>query len=101
MVEPKFCFPQVHGKGVLCNAKELSQSMLGTAPEGFDFIDVFLLPDKFIVAVVSPEISINPGIHKPIVAAPPICVDHALGVNCNDPLIFCSGHTFERRTSWV
>lgn len=20
---------------------------------------------------------------------------------CNDPLIFCSGHTFERRTSWV
>jgi len=20
---------------------------------------------------------------------------------CNDPLISCSGHTFERRTSWV
>jgi len=26
---------------------------------------------------------------------------HSAIKSCNDPLIFCSGHTFERRTSWV
>lgn len=40
MVESEFCFLEVHGKGMLCHAMELSQAMLGIAPEGLNPIDM-------------------------------------------------------------
>ena len=40
MVEPEFCFLEVHVKGMLCHAVELSQAMLGIAPEGLNPIDM-------------------------------------------------------------
>ena len=40
VVEPKFCFLEVHGKGMLCYAMELSRAMLGIAPEGLNPIDI-------------------------------------------------------------
>jgi len=40
MVESEFCFLEVHCKGMLCHAMELSQAMLGIAPEGLNPIDM-------------------------------------------------------------
>ena len=39
-VEPEFCFPQMHGEGMLCPAMEMSQAMLGIAPEALNPIDM-------------------------------------------------------------
>ena len=39
-VEPEFCFLQMRSKGMLCHAMELSQAMLGVAPEGLNPIDI-------------------------------------------------------------
>jgi hypothetical protein len=36
MVEPEFCFLQMRGKVMFCYAMELSQAMLGIAPEGLN-----------------------------------------------------------------
>jgi hypothetical protein len=38
MVEPELCFLQMHSKGMFCYYMELSQAMLGIAPEGLNSI---------------------------------------------------------------
>ena len=55
--------------------------MLGVTPKRFNPVDVFRASDEFIVTVINPEMSINADVHKPIVAAPSICVDHAVRVD--------------------
>ena len=40
VVEPEYRFFEVHGKGMLCQTVELSQAMLGIAPEGLNPIDM-------------------------------------------------------------
>jgi indole-3-glycerol phosphate synthase len=41
VVEPKFCFVEVHGKDMLCHAMELSQVMLGIDQEGLTPLTCF------------------------------------------------------------
>ena len=81
MVESEFSLFEVHSKGVLCNAMELSQPMFGITPKRFNPVDMLRSSNKFIVAVINPEMPINANIHKPIVATPNIGMDHAVGVN--------------------
>lgn len=56
----------VHG-----NLVELSQSMLGITPKGFNSIDLFIAPGEFIFTVINTEMSSNADVHKSIVAEPP------------------------------
>lgn len=82
MVESEFSLFEVHSKGVLCSAMELSQPMFGITPKRFNPVDMLRSSNKFIVAVINPEMPINANIHKPIVATPTtIGIDHAVGVN--------------------
>ncbi len=81
MIESELSLFEVHSKGVLRDPVELSQSMLGITPKRLSPVDVFRTSDEFIVTVTHPEMSINADVHKPIVAAPSIRMDHTVGVN--------------------
>ncbi len=81
MVESELGLLKVQRKCVFGNPVELSQAMFGVTPKGFNSIDVFRAPDELIVAVINLEMSINANVHKPIVAAPFICMDHAVRVD--------------------
>lgn len=69
MVESELDLIKARRKRVLGNPVELSQSMLGVTPKGFNPVDMFRASDELIVDVINPEMSINANVHKPTLAA--------------------------------
>ena len=81
MVETELSFFEVQVEGVFWQAVELSQAVLGIAPEGFDAVDVRSSVGEFIAAVVDAQVLGVAHVDQAIVARPTVGMDDAVQVD--------------------
>lgn len=64
---------------MLYDTMKLGRSVFGVTPKGLNTVDVLVASDKFIVAVIDPEMPINANVHQAVLSTPTICVTTLLG----------------------
>ena len=63
-------------KRLFMHPAEPGQSILGKAPEPFDSVNVSMAFNKFIAAMIDPQMLSITQIHQSVIAAPTVGVDY-------------------------
>lgn len=77
MIETELTFFEMQVQGGAVEATKLGQAHLGEAPEVFNAVDVRLVFDKLVAAMIHPVMLLVAQVHQAAVAFPAIPINHA------------------------
>ncbi len=78
MIEAKLTLLQVEVEGTFMNPSKAEQPRFGKTPETLNPIHMDTASDKFIPAMIDPEMLPIAHINQPVIPSPPIRVDHTV-----------------------
>lgn len=81
MVKLELTFLQMKVKRMLLQAPQAHEASFGIPPETFYPVDMAMFRGEFVFTVLDPEVLLIPKVHKAIVTAPAVGMDHAFKAN--------------------